>query len=245
MKKRLDVILVEKNLAISREKAQALILTGNVLIDDKPADKVGVKYDDDKINLRIRGIASKYVSRGGDKIEPAFDFFKINLTDAVTLDLGASTGGFTDCMLQRGAKKVYAVDVGTNQLDLKLRKDERVVVYEKTHAKALETLELNPKPQFATIDVSFIGLRNVLQYVVNVLAEENLGILALIKPQFELGPEYLSKGGVVRDEKDQLLAVQLVTDYAIELGLYCSKSFACPLRGEKSGNQEYFVLIKK
>ena len=239
VKKRLDVILVERGLAATREKAQALILSGNVLVEDAPADKVGVKYADD-VNIRVRGEASRFVGRGGDKIDPAFDFFAIDMNGVVALDVGASTGGFTDCMLQRGAKLVYAVDVGYNQLDNKLRSDDRVVVYEKTHAKDLGQIEFNPRPQFATIDVSFTGVRKVLSFVAATNCKE---ILALVKPQFELGPEYVSKGGVVKSEEHQLLAVQLVREYAEQLGLVAKGVFPCPLRGEKSGNQEYFLLL--
>ena len=243
-KKRLDVILVERGLAMTREKAQALILSGNVLVSDVPADKVGVKYADD-VDIRVRGEASRFVGRGGDKIDPAFDFFGIDMNGVVALDIGASTGGFTDCMLQRGSKLVYAVDVGYNQLDHKLRSDSRVMVYEKTHAKDLGQIEFNPRPGFATIDVSFTGIRKVLGFVVDVLDMNSAhsGILVLVKPQFELGPEYVSKGGVVKSEKDRLLAVQLVCEHAQQLGLKVGEIFPCPLRGEKSGNQEYFLFM--
>ncbi|MDR2337357.1 MAG: TlyA family RNA methyltransferase [Deltaproteobacteria bacterium] len=253
LKKRLDVLLVERGLASSREKAQALILAGNVLVNNEPAEKVGLRYGVGE-NIRVRGEVSKFVGRGGDKIEPAFEFFGINLNGVVALDVGASTGGFTDCMLQRGAKMVYAVDVGYNQLAHKLRTDARVVVYEKTHAKDLARLNFKPQPEFATIDVSFIGVRKVLGYVVELfrnfeaqpyfsIAEKKLGILALVKPQFELGQKFISKGGVVKEEQAQLEAVKLVQEYAQSLGLVVANSFACPLRGEKSGNQEYFLYM--
>jgi 23S rRNA (cytidine1920-2'-O)/16S rRNA (cytidine1409-2'-O)-methyltransferase len=226
-----------------------------VLVNDEPGDKVGIKYGEG-VNIRVRGEVSKFVGRGGDKIEPAFEFFGIDLNEIVALDVGASTGGFTDCMLQHGAKQVYAIDVGYNQLDYKLRVDKRVVVYEKTHAKDLATLNFNPPPQFATIDVSFTGLRKVLNYVVEVLEKTSLmqggeqnksratSILALVKPQFELGPEFVSKGGVVKEEKYQLEAVRLVREYAESLGLTVASPFICPLRGEKSGNQEYFLFMQ-
>ena len=244
-KKRLDIILVERGIVATREKAQALILSGNVLVEDVPADKVGVKYADG-VNIRVRGEASRFVGRGGDKIDPAFDFFNIDLNGVVALDVGASTGGFTDCMLQRGAKLVYATDVGYNQLDHKLRSDDRVVVYEKTHAKNLEQIEFNPRPQFATIDVSFTGVRKVLGFVADALVADGAKILALIKPQFELGPEYVDKGGVVKSKENQLLAVRLVREHAEQLGWVTAKdAFPCPLRGEKSGNQEYFLLLTK
>jgi 23S rRNA (cytidine1920-2'-O)/16S rRNA (cytidine1409-2'-O)-methyltransferase len=245
-KQRLDILLVERGLAHSREKAQALILAGNVLVNNEPAEKVGMRYSVEE-EIRIRGEISKFVGRGGDKIEPAFEFFGIDLNHVVALDVGSSTGGFTDCMLQRGAKMVYAIDVGYNQLAHKLRTDERVVVYEKTHAKDLATLNFNPQPEFATVDVSFIGVRKVLGYVVELFKsfqKNNFGILALVKPQFELGPEFVSKGGVVKEEQAQLVAVKLVKEYAESLGLVVAGPFTCPLRGEKSGNQEYFLFMQ-
>lgn len=240
-KKRLDILLVEKGFCSTRQKSQALIFSGNVLVNNIPVDKAGALVRTEDI-IRIRGEQSRFVSRGGDKIDPAFDFYHIDIKDQVALDLGASTGGFTDCMLQRGARKVYAVDVGYNQLDYKLRVDSRVVVMEKTHAKDLANINFEPKPQFVTIDVSFIGIRKVLPYVVNITTFPQR-ILALIKPQFELGPEYVAEGGVVRKPADQLLAVKLVREYATSLGLYAGVEFPSPLKGEKRGNQEYFLYL--
>lgn len=241
-KQRLDQLLVERGLAPTRHKAQALIMSGEVLVDEVPHCKAGQKVSEQAF-VRLRQPQLKYVSRGGEKIQWAFDYFQLDLRNAVALDVGASTGGFTDCMLQRGAELVYAVDVGTNQLDYKLRADPRVVVHEKTHV-----LNLSPeafagsRPHIGVIDVSFIGLRKILKSVVSVL-EAPFFILALVKPQFELGPEYVSKGGVVKEEKDRLKAVELVEEYGKSLGLQYSGFTPSPLKGEKKGNQEYFVCF--
>ncbi|MCC6932987.1 MAG: TlyA family RNA methyltransferase [Deltaproteobacteria bacterium] len=240
-KKRLDLILVEQDLAPTRQKAQGLIIAGQVTVNGKRVDKAGAPVNDDAL-IEITGKSSQFVSRGGDKINPAFDYFPLNIQGAVCLDLGASTGGFTDCMLKRGATLVYAVDVGHNQLDFRLREDLRVRVMEKTHAKDLPGIVFDPRPSFATVDVSFIGIRKVLPYLLEVLTPRR--VLALVKPQFELGPEYVSTGGVVKEKKYQDLAVQLVCDFASQLGLKCRGVFPSPLRGEKKGNQEYFVLIE-
>ena len=218
-------------------------MSGNVLVDDVPVDKVGSKVPVNAA-IRIRGSQSKFVGRGGDKIEAAFEHFSIALEAIVAIDVGASTGGFTDCMLQRGAAKVYAVDVGYNQLDTRLRNDPRVVVLEKTHAGQMLPEHFLPRPTFATIDVSFIGLRKVLEPVANVL-EENAAIIALVKPQFELGPEHVGKGGVVKEETLHQKAIALVESAAIQIGLETCGSMPSPLRGEKKGNQEYFLHLKK
>ena len=218
-------------------------MSGNVLVNDVPIDKAGTKIPLNAA-IRIRGSQSQFVGRGGDKINAAFEHFDILLQDVVALDVGASTGGFTDCMLQRGAAKVYAVDVGYNQLDPRLRSDPRVVVMEKTHAAELTTELFSPLPAFATIDVSFIGLRKVLEPVSRVLVE-GAAIVALVKPQFELGPEHVGKGGVVKDEALHRQAIALVEEAALQLGLLPSGNVPSPLKGEKKGNQEYFVYLKK
>ena len=242
VKKRLDLVLVEKGLAPSRQKAQALIIAGQVSVAGRRVDKAGTAVDTEaKIDLAAG--RSQFVSRGGDKINPAFDYFHLDITNAVCLDLGASTGGFTDCMLKRGAQLVYAVDVGYNQLDFRLRADPRVCVMEKTHAKDLPDITFSPRPTFATVDVSFIGIRKVLPYLLAVLEQKR--VLALVKPQFELGPEYISAGGVVKDKADQDLAVQLVCDFIHEIGLECHGVFPSPLKGEKKGNQEYFIYVSR
>ncbi len=240
-KVRIDQLLVERGLAPSREKAQALIMAGVVLVEDSPAEKAGERFYQD-CAIRLRGEVLRFVGRGGDKIDPAFTHFNVALEGVTALDVGASTGGFTDCMLQRGAIRVYAVDVGYNQLDQKLRQDPRVVVMERTHAKELRPDCFEPRPSFFTMDVSFISVRKVLPYVIPCLAPAASG-LVLIKPQFELEPEFVEKGGVVRDERHQRLAIDLVSQFIADAGLLSAGVFASPLRGEKAGNQEYFIQL--
>ncbi len=207
-KLRLDVLLTKLGLAESRNKAQALILTGDVLVNDVPVDKAGSLVPQDA-EIRIRSNPSKFVGRGGDKIDPIFEHFNINLDGAVAVDIGASTGGFTDSMLSRNAKKVYAVDVGTNQLAHKIRINTRVVVLEKTNAKDLQPEQFSERPSFATIDVSFIGVSKILSPVVNILSSP-FSLLVLVKPQFELSPSDVEKGGVITDVAKQLEAVAKV-----------------------------------
>ena len=240
-KVRIDLLLVERGLVPSREKAQALIMAGAVLVEDRPAEKAGEQFFTD-VAVRLRGELPRFVGRGGDKIDPAFTHFQIALQGVTALDVGASTGGFTDCMLQRGAERVYAVDVGYNQLDQKLRQDPRVVVMERTHAKDLTPERFVPLPSFFTMDVSFISVRKVLPFVLPCLLPGAMG-LVLVKPQFELEPEYVEKGGVVRDEQHQRLAVELVLEFIAREGHSSAGVFASPLRGEKAGNQEYFVQL--
>ena len=240
-KKRIDLLLVDKGLVPTRHKAQGLILSGNVLVNNKPIDKAGFLVSEDA-DIRIRGNGSRFVGRGGDKIDPAFSHFNIDLNGVIAIDVGASTGGFTDCMLQRGANLVYAVDVGYNQLDHRLRTDPRVVVMERTHARDLPTINFEPAPEFAVIDVSFIGIRKILSSVVEVVKRPRR-VLALVKPQFELEPEYVSDGGIVKEVAHHKLAVQLVSDYANQIGMKTYPEYASPLKGEKKGNQEYFLYI--
>ncbi|MFN8391525.1 MAG: TlyA family RNA methyltransferase [Bdellovibrionota bacterium] len=241
-KSRLDQLLVTRGLASSREKAQALILAGQVLVNDSPLTKAGEKVPSD-VPIRLRGKLSPFVGRGGEKLQGALDHFQLNLSGQVALDVGASTGGFTDCMLQSGAVKVYAIDVGHNQLDQKLRADSRVVSLEGTHAKDLERDAFDPLPTFATIDVSFISVRTVLDYTIPLLREP-YQILLLVKPQFEVGREQVGKGGVVRDEKVQREAVDAVLEHGRNRGLTAVGSAPSVLRGSKKGNQEYFVLFQ-
>ena len=239
---RLDQLVVQRGLADSREKAQALIMAGQVLVDDVPVTKAGQRIADD-VSLRVRGNLSLFVGRGGDKLKGAIDHFDLKLVGLTALDVGASTGGFTDCMLQEGAVKVYAVDVGYNQLDQRLRSDPRVVEMEKTHAKDLTREMFEPLPSFATIDVSFISVRKVLDFVHPVL-EKPFRILLLVKPQFEVGRESVGKGGVVREEKLQIEAVDAVIEHSRSSGLDCLGHVASALKGAKMGNQEYFVLLQ-
>ncbi len=242
MKCRLDKILLDRALVTSREIAQSLIIRGDVLVEDRPVTKPGQAVKSDA-NIRIRGELPKYVSRGGDKLEGALRHFAISIENETIIDLGASTGGFTDCLLQEGAARIYAVDVGTAQLAEKLRQDSRVTVMEQLHAKNLTPDLFNPLPSFAVIDVSFISLRKVLPYLETVLSSP-WRILALVKPQFELEPQFVAKGGVVPEEAQQLHAVSLVRSYGESRG-WISKGYSkSGLRGSKSGNQEYFILFE-
>lgn len=245
---RLDVLLVERGLADSREKAQALIMAGAVLVADKPAEKAGIRIPRDA-DVRLRNSAQRvaalrFVSRGGEKLEGALDHFGLDLRDRIAIDVGASTGGFTDCMLQRGARVVYAVDVGTNQLDHTLRSDSRVIVFEQTNARDLESLPLGAPPSFGTVDVSFIGVRKILSPLSRVVSETG-DLLILVKPQFELGPEFVERGGVVRDPKHQQLAINLVREAAEDAGWTFVGTVPSRLKGEKKGNQEHFVCLRR
>lgn len=241
---RLDTLLVERGLAFSREKAQALIMAGSVLVEDRPVDKAGARISRSAA-IRLRGEPLRFVGRGGDKLEGAIEHFQVILEDRVAIDVGASTGGFTDCMLQRGARLVYAIDVGTNQLDHRLRTDPRVKSYEKTNARELDPSIFDPRPTFGTIDVSFIGVRKILDSVDRVMAGVGSELMILVKPQFELGPEFVEKGGVVRDPAVQARAVRSVEEHAAELGWLSAGSSPSVLRGEKKGNQEHFLLIRR
>ena len=204
--------------------------------------KPGQSIHEDAV-IRVRGELPKYVGRGGDKLEGALRFFNPFLSGLVALDLGASTGGFTDCLLQHGVTKVYAVDVGTAQLAEKLRQDSRVIVMEQFHAKDLAPELFNPRPQLAVIDVSFIGLKKVLPFAAQVLLEP-WTILALVKPQFELEPGSISKGGIVELESEQLRAVDSVIEFGKRQN-WLSKGYSkSELKGAKSGNQEYFVFFQ-
>ena len=240
-KDRLDLLLVERGLAETRNKAQALIMSGTVLVNDVPAEKPGMAVDSNS-EIRLKEQPKNYVSRGGDKLEGALAHFEIDPSGQVVVDLGASTGGFSDCLLRRGVIKIYAVDVGTNQLHYSLRQDERIVSLENTHARDLARCNFSPKPSLGVVDVSFISLRKVLPFLVPEMAHE-FEIIALVKPQFELGKEHIESGGVVRDLKKQKLAVDLVEQYCRECGLSFRGSVASVKTGAKKGNQEYFVLI--
>ncbi|MCC6220520.1 MAG: TlyA family RNA methyltransferase [Deltaproteobacteria bacterium] len=239
---RLDSLLVERGVVDSRVRAQALIMAGEVLVDDMPIEKAGTKVLA-SASIRLRNEVANFVSRGGDKIDPIFKHFEIDLSNTVAVDIGASTGGFTHSMLQRGARLVYAVDVGYNQLHHRLRCDKRVVVMERVNAKDLVASDFEELPSFATIDVSFIGLRKIIKPICGIL-KTPFSILALVKPQFELEPSYVSKGGVVRSSENQLLAVRLVSEFAQELGLNVRGFLPSPIKGAKKGNQEFFILME-
>ena len=208
MKERLDILLVKRNLAPSREKAKAMIMEGNVFVNNQREDKAGSSFDEN-VPIEIHGNTLKYVSRGGLKLEKAMNEFDLTLEGDICMDIGASTGGFTDCMLQNGATKVYSVDVGYGQFAWKLRQDPRVVCMEKTNIRYLTPDQIDERPQFASIDVAFISLTKVLLPVRELLSD-NGQVVALIKPQFEAGREKVGKKGVVREKSTHLEVIQMV-----------------------------------
>ena len=237
---RLDKLLLEKGLVDSREKAQALIMAGQVCVNGIRIDKPGYRLKGDE-EIKVLSLP-RYVSRGGEKLEGALKSFGIDPSGMVVLDVGSSTGGFTDCLLQHGAKRVYAVDVGRGQMDIKLREDPRVVLYEKTDARELTQKHIPEKVDLITIDVSFISLTKVLPSVVGFLKEEGT-LLALIKPQFELCPKKVRKG-IVREKEHKREAIEKITEFLKDLGfgiLGIRKSFP---KGAK-GNEEFFTLAKR
>lgn len=238
---RLDLFLVERGLCESRAKAQALIMAGRVLVDGERAEKAGAAVTPDQ-SVTISELEHPYVGRGGMKLARAVEVFGIELTDRVCIDVGASTGGFTDVMLRAGARSVYAVDVGHGQLDAKLRTDPRVIVRERLNARFLDPAEFDPRPSFASIDVSFISLRLILEPVLAVL-EEPAELVALIKPQFEVGKRDVGKGGIVRDENARAAAVAAVVEYARSLGPEVSEPIESPVRGAE-GNVEYLMYAR-
>ena len=242
-RERLDKLLVERGLVASREEGRSRILAGEVLVNDRPGAKAGSLVDSNAF-IRMKGKSLPYVSRGGIKLEKALDEFRIEVRDKVVLDVGASTGGFTDCLLARGARRVYAVDVGYGQLDWRLRNDPRVVVLEKRNIRYLAAEELSDPPQFATIDVSFISLRLVLPKVKGLLTSQG-EIVALIKPQFEVGKGKVGKGGVVRSAEEHRRVIEEIKETALSLKLEVGGVTESPLLGPK-GNREFLIyLIKK
>ena len=242
MKERLDVMVVNRGLASSREKAKAIIMSGIVFVDGQREDKAGSMFDE-KVNIEVKGSTLKYVSRGGLKLEKAMSHFDVTLKDKVCMDVGSSTGGFTDCMLQNGAVKVYAVDVGHGQLDWKLRNDERVVCMEKTNIRYVTPDQIEEAPEFVSIDVSFISLTKVLGPVKNLMAPKG-EIVCLIKPQFEAGREKVGKHGVVRDKAVHEEVIQMVIDYAISIGFEILNLEFSPVKGPE-GNIEYLLHLQK
>lgn len=241
MKQRLDVLLCERGLAKSRERAKALIENGQVLLNGSPAKKAGQSVED-SARIEIVGEQNPYVSRGGLKLDKAINAFGLILTDAVAMDIGASTGGFTQCMLQNGAKKVYAVDVGSDQLHESLKTDSRVTNMEKTNIRYLEAKEVEAL-DFISVDVSFISLKLVMPKVAEFLKPNGFSVM-LIKPQFEAGKQHLNKKGVVKDKKVQLSVVQETIQFAEEIGLTPQKLDFSPIRGPE-GNIEYLLLVQK
>lgn len=229
-------------MATSREKAKAIIMSGVVFVNGQREDKAGASFDE-KAKIEVRGTTLKYVSRGGLKLEKALKVYHISLEGAVCMDVGASTGGFTDCMLQNGAKKVYAIDVGTNQLAWKLRNDERVVSMEKTNIRYLTKEQIEDRIAFVSIDVAFISLTKVL-IPVRELLEDNAKVVCLIKPQFEAGREKVGKKGVVREKSVHREVIELVMKYALENGYELLQLDYSPIRGPE-GNIEYLLYMKK
>lgn len=241
MKERLDVLLVQRNLAESREKAKALIMAGIVYVDGQKEDKAGTSFEN-TVQIEVRGNTLKYVSRGGLKLEKAMTHFGVELAGKVCMDVGASTGGFTDCMLQNGAVKVYSVDVGHGQLAWKLRNDERVVCMEKTNIRYVMPEDIGDKIQFSSIDVSFISLTKVLGPVKALLTDDGQ-IVCLIKPQFEAGREKVGKKGVVREKSVHLEVIQMVISYALSIGFEVLNLEFSPIKGPE-GNIEYLLYLQ-
>lgn len=243
MKERLDVLLVKKGLAPSREKAKAVIMAGSVYVDGQKEDKAGSVFDEESAQIEVRGHALPYVSRGGLKLEKALKVFPITLADKICMDIGASTGGFTDCMLQNGAAKVYSVDVGYGQLDWKLRQDERVVCMEKTNFRYMTPEDIPDVLDFASVDVSFISLDKILTPAYALLKEQG-EMVALIKPQFEAGREKVGKKGVVRDPKVHEEVISRIVRHADEVSFEVLDLSYSPIRGPE-GNIEYLIHLKK
>ena len=242
MKERLDVLLVSRGLAASREKAKAMIMAGQVYVDGQKEDKAGTMFRQEAV-IEVRGNTLKYVSRGGLKLEKAMKSFGLKLDGRVCMDVGASTGGFTDCMLQNGAVKVYSVDVGHGQLDWGLRNDPRVVCMEKTNIRYVTTEDIGERPSFVSIDVSFISLTKVLGPVRDLMEEQGQ-IVSLIKPQFEAGREKVGKKGVVRDAKVHLEVIEKVIEFARSLELTVLGLDFSPIKGPE-GNIEYLLWMEK
>lgn len=244
MKERLDVLLVSEGYAPSREKAKAIIMAGNVFINGQREDKAGATFDREKIKtFEVKGSSLKYVSRGGLKLEKAIQSFPLKLTGKTCMDIGASTGGFTDCMLQEGAVKVFAVDVGHGQLDWKLRSDERVVCMEKTNFRYVKPEDIKEELDFASCDVSFISLTKILIPARNLLKEKGQ-MVCLIKPQFEAGKEKVGKKGVVRDKAVHEEVINKVIDFAALVGFQIVDLDFSPIKGPE-GNIEYLIFLQK
>lgn len=242
MKERLDVLLLKRALAPSREKAKAVIMEGSVYVNGQKEDKAGSMFEEN-VQVEVRGKTLKYVSRGGLKLEKAVKQFGLSFADKICMDIGASTGGFTDCMLQNGAKKVYAVDVGYGQFAWTLRNDPRVVCMEKTNIRYVTPKDIDDVLDFASVDVSFISLTKVLEPAKELLAD-NGEMVCLIKPQFEAGREKVGKKGVVRDKKVHLQVMERVTDFARQAGFHILDLEFSPVKGPE-GNIEYLMYIRK
>ena len=242
MKERIDVLLTERNFFESRAKSQAMIMSGKILVNGRKIDKAGTLVDVDS-KIAIIGAEMPFVSRGGFKLQKALDVFKIDLSEKICADIGASTGGFTDCMLQHGAKKIYAVDVGYGQLAWKLRNDSRVVNMERTNIRNVTRADISDELNFASIDVAFISLDKVLPVAYELLCS-NGEVVALIKPQFEAGRDKVGKKGVVRDKKVHAEVLNYVLSFAQGLNFkICGLDFS-PIKGPE-GNIEYLTYLTK
>ena len=241
-KERLDVLMVNNGLAASRELAKAYIMAGDVYVDGNKEDKAGTKVDVNA-NIELRGKVMPYVSRGGYKLEKAMEVFPVTIEGKICMDIGSSTGGFTDCMLQNGASKVYSIDVGYGQLAWKLRNDERVVFMEKTKVRYITDEQVPDKPQFASVDVSFISLTKVIPPALNVMSDD-AQLVCLIKPQFEAGREKVGKKGVVRDKKVHEEVILKIIDFAFEIGLNVIGIDFSPIKGPE-GNIEYLIMLDR
>lgn len=241
-KERLDVLLVNRRLADSREKAKAIIMTGCVFVNGSREDKAGSMFND-TVEIELKGVKMKYVSRGGYKLEKMIEKHGIDLTGYTCMDVGSSTGGFTDCMLQNGAVKVFAIDVGTNQLAWKLRSDERVVSMEQTNIRYVTLEDIGTQVDFVSIDVAFISLKLVL-LPVRALMKQGASVCCLIKPQFEAGREKVGKKGVVREPETHIEVITSVLQFALSNGFELTYLDFSPIRGPE-GNIEYLALLKK
>ena len=234
MKERLDVLLVKQGFAESREKAKAVIMSGNVYVNDQKEDKAGSMFDEAKVRIEVRGNPLKYVSRGGLKLEKAIEQFGVALSGKICMDIGASTGGFTDCMLQNGASKVYSIDVGHGQLAWKLRNDARVVCMEKTNFRYIQPSDIEDAPDFASVDVSFISLDKILGPAYQLLAPDG-EMVCLIKPQFEAGRDKVGKKGVVREPKVHIEVIETVLAFTLAKGFGLLHLDFSPIRGPEIG----------
>ena len=243
MKERLDVILVNQGYAPSREKAKAIIMSGNVYVNGQKEDKAGTGFDESKIQLEVRGSSLRYVSRGGLKLEKAMNQWNLKLNDKVCMDIGASTGGFTDCMLQNGASKVYSVDVGHGQLAWKLRNDERVVCMEQTNFRYMVREDIQDDLDFASVDVSFISLTKILIPARNLL-RIGAEMVCLVKPQFEAGKKKVGKNGVVREPEVHEEVIAKIVDFAHLIGFSVLHLDYSPIKGPE-GNIEYLLHLCK
>ncbi len=241
MKDRLDVLLVSRGLAASREKAKAVIMSGLVYVNGQKEDKAGSTFDDESSVIEVRGSTLKYVSRGGLKLEKALKVFPVSLKGCICMDIGASTGGFTDCMLQNGASRVYSIDVGHGQLDWKLRNDDRVICMEKTNFRYLEADALEEKVDFASCDVSFISLDKILPVAYKLLKPGG-SMVTLIKPQFEAGRDKVGKKGVVRDPAVHREVIDRILKVAVEAGFSLLDLSFSPVKGPE-GNLEYLLWL--